>query len=441
MTAGRPSSSVFVRTLACGVLAAMLFLLPLAFSLRTEQVFAIHKFIVFIVGTNVLLLLALLEIRCELSRVRRLGVHEHVVWMFLLLFLLLAGISAILGASPAHSFWGSGIRHTGVVFWLHLILCAGAVRMLQPSVTEQRWFILMPIIIAGLVQSMIAIIQWFDPHLLFSSLATDEFLGRSFGTLGHPSLLGQYMIFPIFAVVSQLKGRESRQKLQKKMHWMLVFSLIILLIGLLLSVNRASILGVFSGGLFLIFLHLRERWQRLRRLTLPLMTAAAVVMVSILFVIASLPSPNNPQHSTPYRSIHVRAAIWKHVPSMIAERPFFGIGLENVDVAFSPHMPAELLRLEKPTNFADSSHNVFFDLLVQTGILGTLAFVGFLTSVCMIFFRQRQTTWMWKSMLAGITGILISWQFGFPGIVDGVMFFVMSGLFLACLRCPNWHIQ
>ena len=113
---------------------------------------------------------------------------------------------------------------------------------------------------------------------------------------------------------------------------------------------------------------------------------------------------------------------------MVAEHPFFGVGLENFDTAFSPHMPPELLVLEEPTNYADSSHNFFFDLLVQTGIFGTLAFAGFLIAFFVMFLRQHKTTWLQKSLVSSLVAILVSWQFGFPGIVDAVMFFAVIGL-------------
>jgi O-antigen ligase len=325
----------------------------------------------------------------------------------------------------------------------------------------------LPILAAGIIQSIFAIIQWYDPYFLFPTLDVDEFLGRAFGTLGHPSFLGQFMVFPMFAAIGLMVRRAHHDTAKSKelsdrvtlsspagplryglrcgsgllrmtqrgvskgdMGFLfIVISFVLCLIGLLLSENRASILGLLGGLLFLTFLHLRDHSRRIRSLTWSLLSTA-ILLIKLTIITLPFLIPTSPTLANPWRSIQTRAAIWRQVPAMIIERPFFGVGFENFDIAFSPHTPPELLILEKPTEFADSAHNFFFDTLVHTGILGTAAFSGFLLTLLILFLRQKQATWLQKSQLSGIVSILISWHFGFPGITDAVVFFGMSGLII-----------
>lgn len=398
---------VWIRHAELAVIAILIFFLPLAFSLDAVQVFALQKYVLFLIGTNALFLFTVLTMGSEMLRPHRFSVTERMLWTFLLLFLICAGVSAALGLNPMRSFWGSWERHTGFVFWMHIVLFAFLIRIIQPTPTEQQRFIILPLLAAGFIQSILAIIQWFDPHFLFPTLATNEFLGRAFGTLGHPNFLGQFLIFPIFAAISQMERGN-------RLRWIGIIVLIFCVLGLLASENRASMLGIFIGLIFL-------------RAFRPSVAIGAVAFISIAIVaVTFMPSDSNLGGGM--RSIQVRSALWRQIPSMVSEHPFFGVGFENFNSAFSPHLPPELLMLEKPTTYPDSSHNFIFDLLIHTGILGTITFAGFIVTLLMMFFQKRSPTHLEKSLLVGIAAALISWQFGFPGIVDAIMFFAVIAL-------------
>ena len=146
------------------------------------------------------------------------------------------------------------------------------------------------------------------------------------------------------------------------------------------------------------------------------------------------------------RSIESRLAIWQQVPAVIRDSPWWGVGFDNIEMAFAPHRPSQLVNLENPEAILDRSHNVFFDLLIQTGIMGTVLFILFLITSARQILPPPRLTSLQQGLFASLFGVGVAWQFGFPVVTDSVLFFLILGILMIKPHdtkkhraIPLWH--
>lgn len=81
--------------------------------------------------------------------------------------------------------------------------------------------------------------------------------------------------------------------------------------------------------------------------------------------------------------MQTRLLLWKQSIIAFKEKPIFGWGMENFNVPFEKHYNPYF------EVWYDRAHNIFFDYLVMTGILGLLSFAGIFVVYYRQFFKTR----------------------------------------------------
>lgn len=287
------------------------------------------------------------------------------VFVFLGMWGLSLLLSTVFSVAPELSFWGSYDRVMGL--YSHLVVLVFFILFLDVEIEV----FLKVLIGVGVVSALFAVGQKF-----FGGVP--EFVGRSYGLMGHPNFLGQFLIFPIWASVYFL----TKQK------WIFVLILGILLLGLLCTGNRASILGVMIGMLFF----LRNRW-------IVLGLGGGMVLLFIY-----LPE---------MRSMLSRMHLWEGALRVFWDNPLIGAGLESFEIVFQKYVNVELLGLEHFYAIADRAHNEYLDILAMQGALGLIVYLAAMISV-FVLGRSRV-------FLAGLVSILVSSFFSFGLIIQYVV--------------------
>ena len=167
----------------------------------------------------------------------------------------------------------------------------------------------------------------------------------------------------------------------------------IFVIFLLLSQTRGAFLGLGAAiifGLFYLFFNSSVS-KKIRLVSLSL---AAILIISGSLTVKFRNSINL---SLPFcgeegmrildvslntQNFQTRLWLWQQSIIIFKEKPIFGWGMENFNVAFEKHYDSRF------KVWYDRAHNIFFDYLTMTGILGLLSFIGIFVVYYWQFFKS-----------------------------------------------------
>ncbi len=294
------------------------------------------------------------------------------------IFALIYVTSGFFGYNPSFSFWSNFERGEGglqMIFLLIYFLLLAAVFK-----DEESW---KKMLIAAIWAMVLVIGYGVGAALGIDKLFGEGFCSRFSGSLGNPAYLGTYMLFAIFYAAYLLIGD---WKTRRKWLWLALIAAFP--IFLLLSQTRGAFLGlgvaIISGLLYLFFNSSASKKVRL----LSLFFAAVLIIGGSL----AIKYRNSINLSMPFcegqtrlldvslntQNFQTRLMLWKQSIAIFKEKPIFGWGMENFNVPFEKHYDP---RFEV---WYDRAHNIFFDYLTMTGILGLLSFVG----IFMIYYWQ-----------------------------------------------------
>ena len=272
------------------------------------------------------------------------------------LFLCILVLTSFTGINFVRSFWSTYERMTGLFTMFHLL----AFFIILTSVFQKRedWEkILATSIIVGVLLS------------LYVLLTPQQVSTRGGGTIGNTSFMATYLLFDIFfAIILFLAKRGNLQIFSG-------ISLAILLPTLLTSSARGAIIS-FSGGLLLLILGylLFSEKKNLKRAGI--ISVSSLIIFGIILVIYQ-PSFIKNKIGEILRDMGPRFVVWKRGWKGFLERPILGWGPENFNVVFLKHFnPCMFLSKCGGEIWFDRVHNVVFDTLVTTGIIGFLSYLS-----------------------------------------------------------------
>lgn len=233
----------------------------------------------------------------------------------------------------------------------------------------------------------------------FFAQGIDRAVGiTSFGE--NPNELGTTLAsaFPIFFLLAFMRGLRLGR---------LVFGglALAMVVGIVLTGSRASILGLTAGSAFLCW---RSR-HRVLALTMLLCLAIAGY--------AAMPK----QYQSRYASIvkkssRGREVMWFDGLKMLLDRPFFGVGINCYGTARGVKYAAT------PGDYMNA-HSLYFQVIGELGLVGAVAFFSFLVEMLRMNRRTARTiarerpSWSFERIIldaifAGLVALLISGIFG-----------------------------
>lgn len=304
----------------------------------------------------------------------------------MVLFLFSITISTIFGVDPSMSFWSKHERMTGLLMHLHLV--AYFVVLMVFLKTEGQWKTMLSAAVGvSVVVSIWGIADNYDIDYLitfFNSLGiiserlTD--LSKSGSTLGNQSFKASYYLINAFFALYLLAKSAGRLRL------IYGIAFITIIAGIYLNPSGEAVKGSFLIGLAilaLLYLAFHQRYRPVRiagQGTIALGLLAAPVIGILTFVKDSFVRNFIMQQS----GLPGRLVNWESALQALKERPFFGWGLENFEIALYQHYdPRVMLSREygfRAEPWHDRAHNIVIDTLTATGIFGTLIFFALIAT-------------------------------------------------------------
>jgi len=373
----------------------VLFFLPLVYFREANQIFELPKFAFFLVFGCGVTGASLLWDYWK-GRVKR-PLIASIPLGFLLLFGLvkISYIFSWIGSPlPEVSFWGTYLRHGGLVFVLGLFSFLGILLFQSWNKDEVRELMYWVISGAG-VAGLSGLVQKVFPDFIVSTSGT---YGRVFGTMGHPNFLGQYLLVGIVLSTTLFLW----YFLKKRFQWEHLIALGVMLGALLFSWNRASLLALgvvtlVAIGSFIGMSVLKHKKK---------MYIAGALLVSVILLSFTMFSSGTSAQSM--RSVDTRWTMLPSVLHLISDRPIFGYGPDMFGTVISSYYPKELMVTESLTSIPDRAHNELLDTLVETGLFGLFALLlvfAFLLNETVVAWRSSSD----RSDKLLLLGIWLSW--------------------------------
>jgi len=336
----------------------------------------------------------------------------------LILFLIILIISAAFGVDPSYSFWSKFERVTGILMMLHLF---AFFLVISSTFREKDWRIIFAIsILTGVIIGIIA-------------TTSENPAMRQGGTLGNDSFLGTYLLFNLFFALYLIFKNEFR-----------IYSSIgflIILTSLFLSGARAAKLSFLGGLVLLFFLWLifcqkgKLKWVGVSLLSLSIVLALSFIFFAFQpesFVRKGIIEKEVGE------TFGGRFVVWQKAWESFLEKPILGWGPENFEFAFTKNYhPCMGTSKCGADIWYDRAHNIIFDTLVTSGILGMLAYLGIFISAFYIlwknYFQKKFNFWLSGTF----TALLISYSIQNLTVFDMVSSYMTFFLVLGFIGSIN----
>ncbi len=178
---------------------------------------------------------------------------------------------------------------------------------------------------------------------------------------------------------------------------------VIMLMGIIVSGTRGAMIAAAAGLLCVVM----ARWKY----ALILISAAAVLCLILPLGIRQhlMTIVDSETYRAPMGPVQMRVHAWQAAGKMIAERPVFGLGYgwKNFEKNYPKYNPEPLDTEEKP-----HAHNILLEVIVETGIIGAVLFMGHQLALVYAAFllirlaargsRERFVGWSVLGLLIGL---------------------------------------
>jgi len=312
------------------------------------------------------------------------------ILLSLILFTAILIIASLFGVDPSYSFWSKFERMTGVLMMLHLL----AFFLVVSSVFKEKdWLKIFSVsIFVGVILSLIA---------LFSKSPSM----RGGATIGNDSFLGTYLLFDLFLALYLItQARQSRAKGEDEARTSSPFksrgalriysSVCFLIMGfeLIFGGARAASVSFLGGLILLLFLWLALNQKgKLKTLGLSFLALFVIFIIVFTFFVFQPESFVRKQiiERTFGETFGGRFIVWQAAWQGFLEKPLSGWGLENFEFTFAKHYDPCLGTARCGGDvWYDRAHNIIFDTLITSGIIGFLSYLTILVAAFWILWKQ-----------------------------------------------------
>jgi len=345
----------------------------------------------------------------------------NIVLISLVIFIIVASISSFLGDNPSFSFWSKYERMTGLLMLLHCL--AFFVVMSSVFKSQKDWLKIFGVsVFAALLTSIVFLFLKINVNLM-GPLGN---ISQEGAFLGNSSFMGTYLLFNIFLALYLFFKTKHNFKIYSGV------SLVIILSALFTSNARAAVIALL-GGLLLLFISwlIFSQKGKLKLVGAGLL-AVCTVSVSLIGWLAFQPGSFVYERFI-QMGFGARLIIWQSAWQGFLERPWFGWGLENFNLALTRHFNPLLFLPEYGGEvWFDRAHNIIIDTLITTGIIGFLAYLGiFVSAFYLLWQRYFKSSERVCFLTAGIfSSLLIAYFVQNLTVFDMVSSFMMFFLVL-----------
>lgn len=363
------------------------------------------------------------------------------------LFTLIFVLAGFFGVNSAASFWSNFERGEGSLQLIHLFIFFA---LLVATFRDEKSWRKMFIVLVGVAALVIG-------YGLAGALNIGNFIGsnlclRFSGSLGNAAYTGTYLIFAIFYAV-YLANEDAK----KNIKWLWLGLAGLFFIFLLFTQTRGALLGlgmaVIAGLTYLFFSLPKGKIKKVILLLIVLLVVSGGLAIKYRRSINIMPfcsaeiGGGNRILDVDFgtETFQTRLLLWKESVEAFKERPIFGWGPENFTVAFEKYYQPQF------TTWYDRAHNIFFDYLVMTGMLGLISFLGIFGIYYWQFFKfnQQSTTNNNKNQLSVISykslvGNALLFALPIAYLVQGLVLFDVLSIYINIflfLAFVNWKFS
>jgi len=342
-------------------------------------------------------------------------------WLFLTVlgWLLVTILAGVFGVDPFRSFYSNFERMEGVVTYLHLT--AYFVVLVSVMQTDRLWrYLFQTSVVASILVAMYGFGQLFGWFNIMQGGSRLE------STLGNAAYLAFYASLHIFLLAWLWLGEKNNQI---KLFYVLVGLLQLFIVYK--TATRGAVLGLLAGaGLMTLLSALFYRHHRQVRLWSLVSLVTIAVMVGGFWSARDLPAIRDHQVLGRFASISFeeqttrsRFMVWQMAIDGALERPVLGYGPGNFRYVFNANYNPRMYDQEQ---WFDRSHNLIFDWLTSTGVIGLALYLLMLVLALGLLWRRSEFSFWQKNIITGfLVAYLVQVIFVFDNIVTYYLLFTI----------------
>ncbi len=319
-------------------------------------------------------------------------------------YILVLFIGGVASGHFEESFFGAISRMTGIATMLYISLWY----IVASSVLKPRdWiYIFRALLFSGAILAVISFLG-----INGFNLKAFSFLEQGGSLFSNNTFSGIYYVFAfLFGVILFTKKHSLKWQVSYALSMLVILTNPDILnfqlwqnIGLLkelfshplliLGTARASaaVMGIGIVLTFVLYVIHRARVSIVVKSALFSFIVLLLVGVSLGFVGSTIAGKGfGANFFASQNDIH-RPTAWKQVASGFSNRPLLGYGINNVEYAFQDTMGPEIPFI-KGDKWFDKAHNVWLDLVLETGVLGILSVIMLFISACWYSFKHYRDT-------------------------------------------------
>lgn len=272
---------------------------------------------------------------------------------------------ALTSQTPLFSFTGNFSRAWGAWHVAHYFILYIIIASLFRTITWWR-------LLTGF---LLAVSLFPAIGTLYLLMAADQETYIQF--VGNPIYTAIYLYFHIFLAfwfASKIKTSKSLQLICVLMG--LFYALVIFMMG-----TRSIMLALFVIGIATAVFLIKKAPHKVKTITLIACAALAIFYLTIFAfrkhpAIRQYPFFNRiTSFSLKDATLQSRFILWETGLKAFAEKPILGWGQENYLIAFEKYYDPTFLSAGVGENWADRTHNIFIEQLVNGGMVATLAYL------------------------------------------------------------------
>ena len=348
---------------------------------------------------------------------------KSLVWIGVGVHLAALAMSAISGVSFYKSFWSNSERMEGLFGMLHYAAYAYMLAGIMRSNTYAFSVLGKTVVGVGVVAVVSAVFKAIDSGYI-----------RLEGVAGNPSFFAsQLLLSLIIALLLALRTNGAWRSIS-------LAAGLMFLAALFATGTRGAFLGVVMGSLACVAgiainrARIGGGFFSMRRASGALATLLVLLGVGGYWIsrhrTLSLADANIRSRITAAR---ISIAAWR-------ERPVFGWGPENYNIAFNKHIDPKLIQEFSQRQWFDRAHNKLLDALVMGGVVGFAAYIFFFGSLVRAFWqfknRGSEGAWIAAVGVAGLVAYFVHNLFVFDIYQSYLLLFFLVG-FLAAQTSSN----
>ncbi len=320
-------------------------------------------------------------------------------------------LSGLLGVDPFRSFYSNFERMEGVVTYIHLT--AYFVVLISMLKTEKAWkYFFQTSVFVSILVALYGLLQ------LAGRIDIMQGGVRLDSTLGNAAYLAFYASLHVFLIAWLWLKEES-----SKIRWFYGALVLLQLFIVYKTATRGAVIGLLAASLLMTLLSaLFYRENKKIRLWSGVALMMVVLFVGGFWFVRDVPAIRDHQVLGRFASISVeeqttrsRFMIWQMAWDGFLARPVLGHGPDNFRYVFNSNYNPRMYDQEQ---WFDRSHNLIFDWLTTTGILGLNFYLLMLFSALFLIWRKAVFSFWERNILTGfLVAYLVQVMFVFDNIV------------------------